>query len=95
MILRRLYPGRATALPKKLKKPVAEDLRTRGLLVNKAQEALAEAAASEDLKQMAELLGFFACARFGSTKRRSAGVFGAEQFSSTSPRYYYFTLVVR
>ena len=42
MILRRLYPGRATALPKKLKKPVAE--------------ALAEAAASEDLKQMAELL---------------------------------------
>jgi hypothetical protein len=56
MILRRLYPGRATGLPKKLKKPVAENLRTRGLLVNKAQEALAEAIASEDLKQMAELL---------------------------------------
>ena len=50
------YDSKGRRLPKKLKEPVAEDLRTRGLLVNKAQEALADAAASEDLKQMAELL---------------------------------------
>jgi hypothetical protein len=46
----------AKVLPKKLKKPIVEDLRTRGRLVSKAQDALADAIASGDLDKMAELL---------------------------------------
>ena len=47
---------KSVALPQNLKKTVTKDLRSRGLMVNKAQESLNEAVASDDLKQVAALL---------------------------------------